>query len=165
MMNINNLYLIDKDTYLEHINDKVRLCAMVRQLAAEAKKLPCSKAGNPLCELAAGFESKAAEIFDELCIPASYPVTFDEDELNDLLEADLMEPEEAGYILCDGDCDDDHPCCAACEQEDECKEDAEKTASNADSDKEKIEEMSQLIRDMMADIFGIDVRVKYVPGK
>lgn len=28
MMNINNLYLIDKDTYLEHINDKVRLCAI-----------------------------------------------------------------------------------------------------------------------------------------
>ena len=93
---IGQLDLIDKDTDLEHVNDKVRLCAMVKQLAAEAKELPCSKAGNPLCELAAVYESKASEIFDELGIPASYPVTFDEDELGDLLEADLFEPEEVG---------------------------------------------------------------------
>lgn len=169
MMNINNLYLIDKDTYLEHINDKVRLCAMVKQLAAEAKELPCSKAGSPLAGLAAVFDSKAEEMFEGWGIPHSYLVTFDEDELGDLLEADLIEPEEVGYILCDGDCDDDQPCCAACEQEDECKRDEEKTASDdkpdADSDKEKIEEMTEIIREMMADIFGINVCVKYVPGK
>ena len=96
-------------------------------------------------------------------------MTFDEDELGDLLEADLIEPEEVGYILCDGDCDDDQPCCAACEQEDEYERDEEKTASDdkpdADSDKEKIEEMTEIIREMMADIFGINVCVKYVPGK
>ena len=60
MMNINNLYLIDMDTYLEHINEKVRLYAMVRQLAAEVKRMPCSKAGSPLAGLAAGGRARGA---------------------------------------------------------------------------------------------------------
>lgn len=169
MMNINNLYLIDMDTYLEHINEKVRLYAMVRQLAAEVKKLPCSKIGTPVSGLAAAVDSKAEEMFAGWGIPHSYLVTFDEDELNDLIAAELAEPEEAGYILCDGGCDDDKPYCAVCEQEDECEADEAKTVekdrSDADKDWKKIEEMSEIIREMMAELFGVDVRVKYVPGK
>jgi len=166
MMNINNLYLIDMDTYLEHINEKVRLYAMVRQLAAEVKSLPCSKAGSPLAGLASVFDSKAEEMFEGWGIPHSYLVTFDEDELDDLLNADLMEPEEAGYILCDGDCDDDQPCCAQADGNapDRAKAGAHETPVSG-KDEAQIEEMSNLIRKAMAELFGIDVRVKYVPGK
>ena len=71
-----------------------------------------------------------------------------------------------GVFLCDGDCDDDQPRCA---QEDGNVPGRAETGGHeapvSGKDEAQIEEMSNLIRKAMAELFGVDVCVKYVPGK
>ena len=101
----NNLYLIHEDDYLNHIDDKVRLYSMLKQLTFLIGKNHDPRAVR---ELAGRFQKVNEELFRAWGIPGSYLVTGDKDDLRDLMDAELSDPEDAGYVLCDGDCGD---CC------------------------------------------------------
>ena len=123
----NNLYLIHEDDYLSHIDDKVRLYSMLKQLTFLIGKNHDPRAVR---ELAGRFQKVNEELFRAWGIPGSYLVTGDKDDLRDLMDAELSDPEEAGYVLCDGDCGDGCPC----DGSELCCEYAGRVERNSDAD-------------------------------
>ena len=106
----NEMYLIHGEDYIKHIDDKVLLYAMVKQLCHRVAKLPSNRGNKSLSDLAKSYNVLAEKKFRSWGIPASYLYTHDPDELALLVSNELIEPEEAGYYACDGEC-----CCADCD--------------------------------------------------
>ena len=92
------MYLIFKDDYIRHIDDKLTLYAMLRQLEAVIEKLPeCAATADVRARMAA-YSPRIKEMWSGWNIPARYLVSGDEADLSDLMEDELMEPEDAGYF-------------------------------------------------------------------
>lgn len=125
-MSNHELYLIHEDDYLSHIDDKVRLHSMLKQLTFMIGKNHDPRAVR---ELAGRFQKVNEEMFRAWGIPGSYLVTGDKDDLADLMDAELSEPEDAGYVLCDGDCDG----CCPCDGDELCCEYAERVEKELDA--------------------------------
>ena len=89
------LYLIDKFDYLNHVHDKLRLYSMVKQLTHVVMHSPC--VSSHTLDLAKSFDHLSDDLFRSWGIPASYLVTGNEEELRDLLESELMPPDDMGY--------------------------------------------------------------------
>jgi hypothetical protein len=98
-------------------------------------------------------------MFDSWGIPGSYLVFGDESDLAELMENELIAPEDAGYYPIDDDEDDACDfecrcgcCCGCCLDEDGDDED--------DEDDEDIEEFAEAMAELVAhihSIFGNDV--------
>ena len=102
------MYLIHEEDYLGHIDEKLELYAMLRQLIFHLRRVPDTSACfRKVKEMANVYDIRSDELFDGWGIPGSYLVTGDPDELCELMENELIEPEDAGYYPCDGD----YPCC------------------------------------------------------
>ena len=102
------VYLIHEDDYIKHIDEKLELYAMLRQLIFHLRRVPDTSAYfRKVKEMANAYDIRSDELFDGWGIPGSYMVTGDPDELCELMENELIEPEDAGYYPDDGDC----PCC------------------------------------------------------
>lgn len=101
------MFLIHEDDYIRHIDEKLELYAMLRQTASAVKKLPDSKANKEAKRIAGIYTDRAEAMYDGWGIPDRYLITADMDDLCELMENELIEPEEAGYYPDDGDC----PCC------------------------------------------------------
>lgn len=93
-----NLYLIHLDDYIQHIDDKLELYAMLRQLETAIGKLPECQSTREVRESMAAFSPKIKELWDCWNIPARYLVSGDLDDLTDVMDDELMEPEDAGYF-------------------------------------------------------------------
>lgn len=104
------MYLIHEDDYIRHIDEKLELYAMLRQAASAVKKLPDSKANKEAKRIAGIYSDRAEAMYDGWGIPDRYLITADMDDLCELMENELIEPEEAGYYP-----DDNCPCCC-CER-------------------------------------------------
>ncbi len=92
-----NLYLIHLDDYIQHIDDKLELYAMLRQLEAAIGKLPECQSTREVRERMAAFSPKIKELWDCWNIPARYLVSGELDDLHDVMDDELMEPEDVGY--------------------------------------------------------------------
>ena len=101
-MNTDKLYLIEKSTYLQHIHNEARLYAMLCDLIGQLTLLHDEQ---ELVELALHYRKASEDIRESWNIPRSYIVTQDADALYLLFERELHEPEDAGYLFCNGLCD------------------------------------------------------------
>jgi len=151
----NSLYLIHEDDYLSHIDDKVRLYSMLKQLTFLIGKNHDPRAVR---ELAGRFQKVNEELFRAWGIPRSYLVTGDKDDLRDLMDAELSDPEEAGYVLCDGDCGDGCPCDGG----ELCCEYAEQAEQNSDagSSGEDAAALLEALASAMRGLFGETVQLR-----
>ena len=100
-MNTDKLYLIEKSTYLQHIHE-ARLYGMLRDLLGQLIALQDER---ELVEQALHYRKACEDIRENWNIPRSYIVTQDDDALYMLFERELHEPEDAGYLFCNGLCD------------------------------------------------------------
>ena len=151
----NEHYLIHKDDYVKHINEKVMLYSFVKQLAHHVTKMKMTPANEHICKMAKHFYIEADKMFDSWGIPGSYLVFGDESDLAELMENELIAPEDAGYYPCDDECDDFCPCnCKiCCEAEDE-----------EDNEDEYVAELIGELTTFIHSIFGDNVSVHIVVG-
>ena len=154
----NEHYLIHKDDYVKHINEKVMLYSFVKQLAHHVTKMKMTPVNEHICKMAKHFYIEADKMFDSWGIPGSYLVFGDESDLAELMENELIAPEDAGYYPCDDECDDFCPCnCKiCCEAEDEYEEDDE------DNEDEYVAELIGELTTFIHSIFGDNVSVHIV---
>lgn len=90
------LYLIDKSDYLNHVHDKLRMYVMLKQLNRVVMHCP-SLHGTHIVDLAKSFDDLSEELFRTWGIPKSYLITGNEEEIRNLLESELMPPDDMGY--------------------------------------------------------------------
>ena len=109
------LYLIHEEDYIRHIDETLELYAMLRQLISNVNKMPDCIAARNLQKTAAVYAGKCDSLFESWGISKHYLISGDIDDLRELMENELISPEDAGYVPFDeyhGDiseyCDDDN---------------------------------------------------------
>ena len=101
-MNENELYLIQEEDYLRHIDEKLELYAMLCQLIQTIRRQPACPPNAIAHYTAEIYAQKCEQLFKSWGIPESYLVTGDTDELIELMENELITPEDAGFYPNDG---------------------------------------------------------------
>lgn len=96
-MTQNELYLIQEEDYLRHIDEKLELYAMLCQLIQTIRRQPACPPNAVSHYTAEIYAQKCDQLFNSWGIPESYMVTGDTDELIDLMENELIAPEDAGF--------------------------------------------------------------------
>lgn len=160
-MNHENLYLIHEDTYIDHINEKVQLYSMVKQLNHLVKNLPSNRGSKDLSRMAAVFEKRSEEMFKTWNIPGSYLIFGDESDLEHLMNEELAHPEDVGYVFCDENCDECCPygeSCPCCDTEDEDDTASAEVTAKKGHD-ENIGEMFAALGEVLHSIFGDNITV------
>ena len=154
-MNCENLFLIHEDTYIDHINEKIRLYSMVRQLASMVKALPSNRGSAALTRLATTLDKESEEMFKSWGIPGSYLLFGNPEDLTGVMLDELLPPEAAGYVHCGGDCKE------CCRNEDACPCHTEGNPGkeNNASDGADIGELFTLIGEVMRSIFGDSIAI------
>jgi hypothetical protein len=95
---MDDIFMIHLDDYIQHIDDKLTLYAMLRQLEAAIRMLPkCRDTAQVRGQMEA-FSPKIREMWAGWNIPSSYLVSGELDDLADVMDDELMEPEDAGYF-------------------------------------------------------------------
>lgn len=145
-MNNDKLYLLSEEDYIKHINEKVYLYSLVKQLTHHIGKLSPNRGTKTLSDMAKHYGASAEKLFRSWGIPMSYLVFAEKDDLATVMENELIEPEDAGYF-----CDDSF-CCGNCECccDGECEDDEDENA-------EEFEEMMAALSAIVHSIFGDDV--------
>ena len=152
----NEHYLIHKADYISHIDDKFQLFMMLQGLANLVSKLPHTEKNIPAIALAKYHLNESEKMFKTWGVPRSYMLFGSEADLAELMENELIAPEDAGYYPCDDECDF-FPCTCGCccETEDEYDEDDE-------NEDEYIAEMMAELSSFIHSIFGDNVSVHIV---
>ena len=154
----NNVYLIHEEDYIKHINEKMMLYSFVKQLTHHIGRMKPTRANEAIMKMAGTYAGIAENLFDSWGIPKSYLVFDDKEALAELMENELIAPEDAGYYPCDDECGC-FPCicggCCCCEAEDEYDEDDE-------NEDEHIAEMMAELSSFIHSIFGDSVSVHIV---
>ena len=148
-------YLIHEDDYIRHINEKVMLYSFVKQLTHHIGKMKPIRGNESLIKMAKCYDTAAENLFNSWGIPKSYLVFDNKEDLAELMENELIEPEEAGYFFCDDEC-----CCGNCE----CCNEAEEYDNEEDEidDDEDFAEMMAALSSVVHNIFGDNVSVHIV---
>ena len=147
-------YLIHEDDYIRHINEKVMLYSFVKQLTHHIGKMKPIRGNESLIKMAKCYDTAAENLFSSWGIPKSYLVFDNKEDLAELMENELIEPEEAGYFFCDDEC-----CCGNCE----CCCEAEDYDDDEEIDEdENFAEMMAELSSFIHSIFGDNVSVHIV---
>ena len=163
----NEMYLIHKDDYINHIDNQIRLYVMVKQLAVNIKRLAPNCGSKKITDMANHYNAIAESMFKNLGIPKSYILFGDEDALAELMENELIAPEDAGYYPiddedeCDGEC-----CCGDCDNccfydeddEDECDDD-EAIAEFMEGFDSLLTDFNELARSIFGDNVSVHIIV------
>ena len=147
----NEMYLIHGDDYLSHIEDKVHLYSMLKQLNHQIARLPSNRGCKELSVLAAQYDEIAEEMFRSWGIPKSYLVFRNDDALAELMENELIDPEDAGFVACD--C----PCCEEAALDDETDDTGEEPDAGDETD--AFANAMAALATALHSIFGDDVAV------
>ena len=144
----NKMYLIQDDDYLKHIDDKVFLYLMVKQLSRKVSKLSSNRGSKALSHLSDSCNALAERMFRTWGIPKSYLYSSDPNELALLMSNELIEPEEAGYVAYDGN----YPCCKCCcpETEDDSYDDFDEEGYDEYLDEEAEDEEDEELCNLIA---------------
>lgn len=161
----NEHYLIHKDDYIKHIDEKVLLYMMVQQLTFQIDKLTPTKKNEALRRVSKRYHEMIDAMFQTWGIPGSYLVFSKESDLSELMENELIAPEDAGYIpateVCDDECCCDCCCCEGCPYADiENDEDVEDEADDGDEFIEMIAAMSSAIHKIFGDKVSVHIIVE-----
>ena len=95
---MDKVFMIHLDDYIRHIDEKLELYAMLRQLEEAIGKLPECKSTAEARQCMAAFAPKLKELWESWNIPQRYFVSGELDDLCDVMDDELMEPEDAGYF-------------------------------------------------------------------
>ena len=133
------MYLIHEDDYIKHIDEKIALYSMVKQLTHHIARLAPNRANKALSNMSKVFDRATGDMFRSWGIPMSYLVFDNKDDLAELMENELIEPEEAGYFPCDCEC-----CRETCE-------DSKGESANEDDITEMLAGLSEFIRSSFRD--------------
>ena len=150
----NNEYLIHEDDYIRHINEKVMLYSFVKQLTHHIGKMKPIRGNESLIKMAKCYDTAAENLFNSWGIPKSYLVFDNKEDLAELMENELIEPEEAGYFFCDDEC-----CCGNCEC---CCEAEDYDDDEEIGEDEDFAEMMAALSSVIHNIFGDNVSVHIV---
>ncbi len=161
----NEHYLIHKDDYIKHIDEKVLLYMMVQQLTFQINKLAPTKKNEALRSVANRYHEMIDAMFQTWGIPGSYLVFSKESDLAELMENELIAPEDAGYIPAEEDYDDECCCdccgCPGCPYADSENDEAvEDEADDGDEFIEMIAAMSSAIHKIFGDKVSIHIVVE-----
>ena len=111
-------------------------------------KMKSARENENLIKMAKYYDTAAENLFSFWGIPKSYLVFDKKEDLSELMENELIEPEEAGFYPCDSGCAGNCPCCEA--EDDEADED------------EDFSEMLETLSALIHDVFGDNVSVHIV---
>ena len=153
----NEHYLIHKADYISHIDDKFQLFMMLQGLTNLVSKLPPNEKNIPAIALAKHHRNESEKMFKTWGVPRSYMLFGSEADLAELMENELIAPEDAGYYPCDDECDF-CPCNCGCCCETEEYDDEE---DEIDED-EDFAEMMAALSSVVHNIFGDNVSVHIV---
>ena len=84
---------------------------MMKQLNHMISKLPVNDRTMELIKLSARFDGLTEEMYRNWGIPKSYLIFGNMEDLNELMENELIAPEDAGYYACDDTCCCQCGCC------------------------------------------------------
>lgn len=115
-MNCDEMYLIHEGDYLDHITDKVSLYIMLKNLTGQIRQLPPDRVSKELAGSARLIGNIADSLFHSWGIPERFLRTATLEDLGELMESELLMPEDAGYVLVEEDDED--------EDEDFCEDDS-----------------------------------------
>ncbi|MBQ2726082.1 MAG: hypothetical protein IJF78_10280 [Clostridia bacterium] len=90
-------YLIHFGDYMKHINDKLFLLLMLREMIADVKKLPDCQHTREIRAFAENCGKETDAMWEGWGIPERYLDSDDPEDLLDLLEMELIPPELVGY--------------------------------------------------------------------
>ena len=96
---MDNVFMIHLDDYIRHIDEKLELYAMLRQLEDAIGKLPECRSTAEARRRMAAFSPKLKELWEGWNIPRRYLVSGELDDLCDVMDDELMEPEDAQDLL------------------------------------------------------------------
>lgn len=143
----NELYLIDKQTYIQHMKNQMLMCGAVDALVDAIKDLPSNRGCKALCDYA----ELSSKICHGLTEPLVEPFLKARGDLEKMAGYMLPTPEEAGFFYLDDEDEDDED--EYEDDRDEIRDDeAEYVAANALMDT-LIEALVHVARD----VFGEDV--------
>ena len=151
----NEMYLIHSEDYISHINDKVRLYSMMKQLTHMIGKLPTNDCTKELIKLSAHFDGLSEEMFRSWGIPKSYLIFGKMDDLAELMENELIAPEDAGYECCDCSCDCEG--CSGCDKEYSAEDEYEE---NVEDFAEMMSELTSVIHTLFGDGVAIHIKIE-----
>lgn len=147
------MYLIHEEDYIKHIDEKVLLYSFVQQLTHHIAKLKPTRENESLIKMAKYYGTAAKNLFSFWGIPKSYLVFDKKEDLAELMENELIEPEDAGYYPCD-----DSECCRNCAF---CCEAGDDEADEDDED-DDFAEMMEALSSFLHSVFGDNVSVHIV---
>lgn len=161
----NEHYLIHKGDYIKHIDDKFQLFMMLQGLANLVSKLPPDEKNIPAIGLAKHHRKESEEMFKTWGVPRSYMIFGSEADLAELMENELIAPEDAGYIpagkVCDDECCCDNCSCPGCPYADsEDDEDVEDESDDGNEFIEMIAAMSSAIHNIFGDKVSVHIIVE-----
>ena len=156
----NEHYLIHKDDYIKHIDDKFQLFMMVQGLTNLVSKLPPDDTNIPAIVLAKHHRKESEDMFKTWGIPRSYMIFGSEADLADLMENELIAPEDAGYYPVDGadGCEFECRCGCCCG----CCSDDDYDEGEDDDDIDGFAEVMAELSAHIHSIFGDNVTVHIV---
>ena len=126
----------------------------MKQLTHHIGKMKPIRGNESLIKMAKCYDTAAENLFNSWGIPKSYLVFDNKEDLAELMENELIEPEEAGYFFCDDEC-----CCGNCE----CCCEAEGYDDDEEIDEdEDFAEMVAALSSVVHNIFGDNVSVHIV---
>ena len=160
----NEHYLIHKDDYIKHIDDKFQLFMMLQGLANLVSKLPPDEKNIPAIGLAKHHRKESEEMFKTWGVPRSYMIFGSEADLAELMENELIAPEDAGYCPIDDEDECEDECCRDCCGCPGCpyadSEDVEDESDDGDEFIEMIAAMSSAIHNIFGDKVSVHIIVE-----
>ena len=100
----NKLYLIHREDYISHINDKVSMYLALKQLTNLVWDLPLTEETRKLREATEHIDFTADICFKCWDISPSFVAFRSGSDLAELMLHELIAPEDAGYYACDDTC-------------------------------------------------------------
>jgi len=151
-----NVYLIHEGDFIKHIDEKVLLYSFVKQLTFQIAKLPPTAGNQRLIKMAKYYETASENLFNFWGIPKSYLVCDNKEALAELMENELITPEDAGYYACDDTCCCQCGCCCDnCDLYDEDEDyDDEDDDYDEDCDEDEPDE-DECFTDLMSELSTI----------
>lgn len=68
----NKMYLIHEDDYIKHINEKLLLCSLVKQLTVHISRLAPNRGSKALTDVAKRYGDMTDNLFQSWGIPIKY---------------------------------------------------------------------------------------------
>ena len=153
----NKLYLIHEEDYVKHIKEKAELFSLLQSTIQQILELQPNRNNKDLIMSA----MRLGCHMDSFCALWKIPAGYGNDGLRELMENELIAPEDAGYCTCDDSCCCQCGCCCDLYDDDEDYDDYDEDEDETDVDDNFAELMAEL-SSIVQSIFGDNASVHIV---